>query len=70
METLKEKYFVFFDIDGTLLDNETQIVPDSTITSIERLRENGHQCFICTGRCKDIWPKEILNEKRKGSILS
>ena len=61
METLKDKYFVFFDIDGTLLDNETQTVPDSTITSIERLRENGHQCFICTGRCKDIWPKEILD---------
>ena len=58
---MDDKYLVFFDIDGTILDNEEQVVPDSTIRSIRRLRELGHQCIICTGRCRDIWPKEILD---------
>ena len=58
---VKDRYLIFFDIDGTLLDNEEQVVPESTIRSIGRLREKGHQCFICTGRCRDIWPKEILD---------
>lgn len=52
---------LFFDIDGTLIDNEYQILPDSTVRSIRRLRKRGHRCMICTGRCKDIWPKEILD---------
>ena len=56
-----EKYLIFFDIDGTILDNEEQVVPESTIRSIRRLRELGHICMICTGRCRDIWPKEILD---------
>ena len=56
-----EKYLIFFDIDGTLIDNNEQLVPESTIRSIHALRENGHICMICTGRCGDIWPKEILD---------
>ncbi len=56
-----EKYLIFFDIDGTILDNEEQVVPLSTIETIKELRKAGHQCFICTGRCRDIWPKEILD---------
>ncbi|MEE3467302.1 MAG: HAD family hydrolase [Eubacterium sp.] len=58
---MTDKYLVFFDIDGTILDNEEQVVPDSTVRAIAELRRRGHQCFLCTGRCRDIWPKEILD---------
>ena len=40
---------VFFDIDGTLWD-ENMIVPESTKIAIQKLQENGHKAFICTGR--------------------
>ena len=42
---------IFFDIDGTLL-KDYSIVPESTILAINKLRENGHKTFICTGRSK------------------
>ncbi|MBR6229342.1 MAG: Cof-type HAD-IIB family hydrolase [Eubacterium sp.] len=58
---MTEKYLIFFDIDGTILDNEYQVVPDSTVRAIAALREKGHRCLLCTGRCRDIWPKEILD---------
>ena len=58
---MDDKYLIFFDIDGTIIDNDEQVIPDSTIRTIRELRERGHICMICTGRCKDIWPKEILD---------
>ena len=54
-------HMIFFDIDGTLLDEEMHIVPESTVRSLRQARENGHLIFICTGRCKNIWPQEILD---------
>ena len=56
-----KKHMLFFDIDGTLLDEETGIVPQSTVDALHRARENGHLLFLCTGRCKAIWPEEILS---------
>jgi Cof subfamily protein (haloacid dehalogenase superfamily) len=41
---------VFFDIDGTVVDNETQIIPDSAVEAIRLLRQNGHMAVINTGR--------------------
>lgn len=41
--------YVFFDIDGTLWD-ENMVVPESTKVAIRQLQENGHKAFICTGR--------------------
>ena len=41
--------YVFFDIDGTLWD-ENMIVPESTKVAIKKLQENGHKAFVCTGR--------------------
>ncbi len=41
---------VFFDIDGTVVDNDTQIIPDSTVEAIRLLRENGHLPVVNTGR--------------------
>lgn len=41
---------IFFDIDGTLIDNATQIIPQSAIRAVERLREMGHIPVVNTGR--------------------
>lgn len=51
---------IFFDIDGTLLDNDSGLVPQSTVRALKQAKENGHLIFLCTGRCKAIWPKEIV----------
>lgn len=41
---------VFFDIDGTIVDEATQIIPDSVPKAIHALRHNGHLPVINTGR--------------------
>ncbi|MDR2833353.1 MAG: HAD family hydrolase [Streptococcaceae bacterium] len=47
---MKKKY-MFFDIDGTLTDNNPGgNVPESTKFALEKLRENGHFVAIATGR--------------------
>lgn len=56
-----EQYMLFFDIDGTLLDEREEIVPESTVKALHKARDNGHLLFLCTGRCQAIWPKEILD---------
>lgn len=55
------RHMLFFDIDGTLLDDETGVVPESAIRSLREARERGHLLFLCTGRCQAIWPKDILS---------
>jgi hypothetical protein len=40
---------IFFDIDGTLIDDE-QKMPESAAEAIRRARANGHVCMINTGR--------------------
>lgn len=42
--------YLFFDIDGTLLSDVTHTVPQSAIEAIKKAKENGHHCFLCTGR--------------------
>ena len=41
---------VFFDIDGTLIDDRSQQIPVSTVRAVEKLRENGHIPVVNTGR--------------------
>lgn len=41
---------VFFDVDGTVVDNETEKVPVSTIQSIKKLQEKGIHVVLATGR--------------------
>ena len=44
------KSIIFFDIDGTLIDEKTHIIPDSAKKAIRLARKNGHLAFINTGR--------------------
>ena len=41
---------VFFDIDGTVVDYETQIIPESVVEAIRLLKKNGHLPIVNTGR--------------------
>ena len=51
---------IFFDIDGTLWDENMQI-PESTRLAIAKLKENGHKTFLCSGRARgNIRSKELL----------
>lgn len=51
---------VFFDIDGTLWDDDQQI-PDSTREALRLLKENGHYLFLCSGRTRVFIPdKELM----------
>ncbi|MGN0348482.1 MAG: Cof-type HAD-IIB family hydrolase [Roseburia sp.] len=55
------KKAVFFDIDGTIWDEHMQI-PASTVTAVQRLRENGHYAFLCSGRSRaNIRSKKLLD---------
>lgn len=47
--TLQKKSVIFFDIDGTLLNNEKKL-PLSTKRAIFKLKEKGHLVGIATGR--------------------
>lgn len=49
---------LFFDIDGTISDERTGVIPESTIDAIHQAQNNGHLCFINTGR-----PLAIIEEK-------
>ena len=53
---------VFFDIDGTILDDNKQI-PKSTKRAIHELQESGVYTAIATGRGPDemLWVAEALN---------
>lgn len=42
---------IFFDIDGTIVtEGKERIIPDSVLTTLHSLHQNGHLCFINTGR--------------------
>lgn len=44
-----KKYF-FFDIDGTLTNNETKQIVPSALRALQALQDNGHFVAIATGR--------------------
>ncbi|MDD3224984.1 MAG: HAD family hydrolase [Clostridium sp.] len=45
-----DRKMIFFDIDGTIIDERTHECPRSTIEAIKKARDNGHLTFINTGR--------------------
>lgn len=48
------KKLILFDIDGTIVtecaNNSARYIPDSLTKAIVKLQQNGHLCFINTGR--------------------
>jgi hypothetical protein len=57
MEKMNKKV-VFFDADGTICDIEKG-VPKSAREAIQKLRENGHEAWLCTGRSRAFVPKYL-----------
>ena len=57
-----QKPIVFFDIDGTLLD-EDKVIPDSTKKAVRLLQEKGIHTVIATGRVPKMfyWIQQELN---------
>lgn len=51
---MTDRKAIFFDIDGTIIDNDTKRISDSTAEGIRRARKKGHLCFINTGRTKRL----------------
>lgn len=45
---MTKKLFIF-DLDGTLLNDDRQIVP-ATLATLNRVLDTGHKVVICTGR--------------------
>jgi len=41
---------IFFDIDGTLISEQSHIMPESAGKAIQQARANGHVCMVNTGR--------------------
>lgn len=58
---------VFFDVDGTLLDEQKQI-PASAVAAIRQLRKNGHKAFLNTGRTRAGLHPHILDVQFDGII--
>lgn len=46
----RKKAAMFFDIDGTLVSDITESIPESAIRALQMAKENGHEIFINTGR--------------------
>lgn len=44
------KPMIFFDVDGTLMDNQHHQVSPSTIKALKQLKEKGYKIGIATGR--------------------
>ena len=52
---------IFFDIDGTIWDEHMEI-PESTIETIKKLKENGYKTFLCSGRARgNICSKKLID---------
>lgn len=59
---------VFFDIDGTLIDNRTQSLPDSARLAVEALRRRGHLAILNTGRPYSHIDRRILTWTWDGCV--
>lgn len=63
-----EKKIIFFDIDGTLSDERSMIVPTSTIDAMHAASQNGHILIINTGRGASTIESTIRNLPVDGFI--
>ena len=54
-----KKAALFFDIDGTILSEETKEIPKSAIEALLEVKKKGHLLFINTGRTMCSIPAEL-----------
>ena len=63
------KKYIFFDVDGTLMDI-CGVVEDSTRDSLTKLKDQGHETFLATGRAYFNIPSFILDLGFSGMVLT
>ena len=64
-----ENNFLFFDIDGTLVDPSTGVTPRSTAEAIKKVKADGGLIFICSGRpYYEI--QETFGIERNGAVFA
>ncbi|MCR5073068.1 MAG: HAD hydrolase family protein [Clostridiales bacterium] len=56
----KKPALLFFDADGTLIDEEKHAVPISASDAVRKARENGHLAFLNTGRPYKQTAKDVF----------
>lgn len=56
---MKKRAALFFDIDGTILSNNTHTIPKSALDAMTEAQKNGHLLFVNTGRTICALPKEL-----------
>ena len=64
----ENKKALFFDIDGTILSEETKMIPHSAVEAILEAREAGHLTFINTGRTRACLPDKIKEVEFDGIL--
>ena len=57
---MKDRYTVFFDLDGTLVNDYDTVIPESLVM-LKALRKQGHICFINTGRGLANIPQKLAD---------
>lgn len=61
---------IFFDIDNTILSHKTGGIPESFLTSLEKLKANGTRCIVTTGRSlPELREMDFLKYPFDGYIL-
>lgn len=64
---MSDTKYIFFDIDGTLLNSEAKVAKSSKLC-LKKLQENGHKTFINTGRARNLIPKLITDLNFDGYV--
>lgn len=61
---------LFFDIDGTLIECNQDIyaITDNTRIALDKLKENGHDVFLATGRCKCFITDGVMDYPFSGYV--
>lgn len=65
---MKERSLIFFDIDGTLLNHKKQL-PASAKEAVFKLKEQGHEVAIATGRAPFMF-EDLREELGIGTFVS
>lgn len=67
---MKMSKLLFFDIDGTLIECNLDIysITENTRNALDRLKENGHDVFLATGRCKCFITEGVMNYPFSGYV--
>lgn len=60
---------IFFDIDGTLIENGGKMMPESAKEAIRIARANGHICMINTGRTKRLVGEDVTGQVEFDGLL-